>query len=129
MLERRAGDTTRGRALFAATCTRCHGPAGAGTALAPPLWGAGSFNIGAGMARLRTAAAFIRHTMPYDRPGSLSDQQAFDVAAYLVARPRPDFAGKEHDWPNGDAPPDVAYPTRAAHRGDSAQAPRTVHSP
>jgi len=108
-------DTTQGRMVFAANCARCHGTRGEGTVVAPPLWGPESFNIGAGMARLRTAAAFIRHNMPYDRPGSLTDQQAFDVASYVVSRPRPDFAGKENDWPNGDAPPDVAYPTRAAH--------------
>ena len=65
------------------------------------------------MARVRTAASFIRQLMPRDRPGSLSDQESFDVAAYIDSRPRPDFAGKERDWPHGDPPPDVAYPTRA----------------
>jgi thiosulfate dehydrogenase len=107
-------DSTRGKAIFASTCTRCHGAVGEGTAVAPPLWGPRSYNIGAGMARIRTAASFVRHNMPYDRPGSLTDQQAFDVAAYIDSRPRPDLAGKENDWPNGDAPPDVAYPTRAS---------------
>lgn len=106
-----AGDTLRGHAVFVAECARCHGAAGDGTSRAPPLWGARSFNVGAGMARLRTAAAFIRRTMPYDRPGTLSDQAAFDVAAYVVSRPRPDFAGKEHDWPRGGAPVDAAYAT------------------
>ncbi len=109
-------DTTRGAALFAVECARCHGADGQGTVIAPPLWGDSSYTIGAGMARLRTAAAFLRYNMPFDRPGSLTDQQAFDVAAYINARPRPDFAGKEDDWPFGDPPPDVAYPTRAAAR-------------
>src|SRR6185437_1671471 len=112
-----AGDTARGRALFGEQCARCHGADGAGTAVAPPLWGRQSFNIGAGMSRLRTAAGFIRYNMPFDRPGSLTDQQAFDVAAFVTSRLRPDFAGKENDWPNGDAPPDVAYPTRAGRKG------------
>jgi len=116
-----AGDTARGRAIFAAQCARCHGPSGAGTAVAPPLWGAYSFNIGAGMARVRTAAAFIRYNMPFDRPGTLDDQQAFDVAAFVVARPRPDFPGKENDWPKGGAPPDVAYHTRAAGSKDTVR--------
>jgi thiosulfate dehydrogenase len=80
----------------------------------PPLWGPRSYNIGAGMARLRTAAAFIREQMPYDRAVTLTDQEAFDVAAYINAQPRPDFRGKENDWPNGDPPPDAAYQTRAA---------------
>jgi thiosulfate dehydrogenase len=68
------------------------------------------------MARLRTAAAFIRHNMPADMRGTLTDQQAFDLAAYVVSRPRPDFAGKAQDWPYGDPPPDVAYPTAAGRK-------------
>jgi thiosulfate dehydrogenase len=114
------GDTVAGAELFASRCARCHGNDGQGTDLAPPPWGPQSFNIGAGMARVRTAAAFIRYNMPFDQPGTLTDQQAFDVAAYVTSRPRPDFAGKERDWPNGDPPPDVAYPTTAAHKADSA---------
>jgi thiosulfate dehydrogenase len=107
-------DTVQGQAIFAETCSRCHGPDGAGTALAPPLWGPRSFNIGAGMARLRTAAAFIRDNMPNDHAVVLTDQHAYDVAAYILGQPRPDFARKAEDWPNGDPPPDVAYSTRAA---------------
>lgn len=105
-------DTTRGAQLFAATCVACHGDHGQGTAVAPALWGAQSYNIGAGMARLRTAASFIRHNMPFGN-ATLTDQQAFDVAAYVNSRPRPDLPGKEHDWPRGDQPPDVPYETNA----------------
>jgi thiosulfate dehydrogenase len=104
-------DTGAGARVYVQVCAQCHGVQGDGTALAPPLWGAQSYNIGAGMARVRTAAAFIRDNMPFDAPGSLSDQQAFDVAAYVNAQPRPDFPDKIHDWPNGDSPPDAAYRT------------------
>jgi thiosulfate dehydrogenase len=116
-----AGDTIAGAALFKTTCAVCHGADGQGTAIATPLWGPQSFNIAAGMARVRTAAAFIRYNMPFDKPGSLTDQQAFDVARYLTTRPRPDFPGKELDWPRGDPPPDAAYETNAfRHKADSA---------
>jgi len=107
------GDTAAGRSLYQTECVRCHAADGSG-AVGPALWGDGSYNIGAGMARLRTAASFIRHNMPFDKPGTLSDEQAASLAAYINARPRPDLAGKEHDWPNGDAPPDAAYPTLAS---------------
>lgn len=109
-------DSAAGRETFGADCARCHGSNGEGSIIAPPLWGPQSFNVGAGMARVRTAASFIRDNMPFDRPGTLTDQQAFDVAAFVAAQPRPDFPGKEYDWPNGDPPPDVAYPTEAASR-------------
>ena len=114
-----AGRAEAGTTLFASTCARCHGSDGAGTGIAPAVWGPQSYTIGAGMARVRTAAAFIRYNMPYDRPGSLTDQQAFDVALYINSRPRPDFPGKEDDWPRGDPPPDVAYPTRHLPTSDS----------
>lgn len=109
-------DSTRGRLVFQGRCVRCHGGRGEGTVLAPPVWGAQSYNIGAGMARLRTAAAFIKARMPQDSAGVLTEQEAFDVARFVNSHSRPDFRGKERDWPRGDPPPDVAYQTDAARR-------------
>jgi thiosulfate dehydrogenase len=73
------------------------------------------------MARINTAAAFIRWNMPYDRQGSLSEQQAYDVAAFVLSHQRPNTPGKERDWPKGDAPEDAAYATLASHRTGSAR--------
>jgi thiosulfate dehydrogenase len=96
----------RGQAVYAANCVRCHGAAGEGNRKAPPgigwaippLWGDGSFNDAAGMAHIETAAAFIRANMPrgvsYEAP-MLSEQEAWDVAAYVTAQPRP--KGPERD--------------------------------
>jgi cytochrome c/uncharacterized membrane protein YfcA len=105
------GDPARGARMFGATCARCHGDSGQGTAVAPPLWGPRAFSVGASMAREERAASFIRHNMPLDRPGSLTDQQAFDLAAFVNAHPRPDLAEKARDWPKGGAPYDVPYAT------------------
>jgi thiosulfate dehydrogenase len=113
----RTGSATRGDTLYALNCARCHGPHGEGTPVAPPSWGPQSFAIGAGMARIGTIAAFVRWNMPFDRPASLDDQQAYDVAAFILSHPRPDTPGKERDWPNGDPPEDAAYPTSAGHKG------------
>ncbi|HLG06081.1 MAG TPA: c-type cytochrome [Gemmatimonadales bacterium] len=123
VLEPLPPDTGSGRVLYREVCGRCHGADGDGTGLAPPLWGPRSFNVGAGMARLYTAASFIRHNMPNDQVVVLTDQQAFDVAGYVLARPRPDFPGKADDWPGGDPPPDVAYPTSAARQRKPAPSP------
>lgn len=103
------GDPARGAAVFVSTCTRCHGPAGHGTALAPPLWGPRSYNRGAGMARINTAASFIHALMPIDSAQRLTAQQAFDVATYVNTRPRPDFPAKVRDWPHGGKPDDADY--------------------
>lgn len=111
------GDTIAGARVFQGICARCHGTTGGGTttsvAVFPPLWGPMSFNVGAGMARIRTLAAFVRRNMPRDRPGLLTAAEAIDVAAYIASRPRPDFPGKERDWPCGHQPADVPYQTLA----------------
>jgi thiosulfate dehydrogenase len=103
------GDAARGVAVFTSTCARCHGADGKGTQVAPPLWGPRSYNLGAGMARINTAASFIHALMPLDRAQHLSAQQAFDVATYIDTRPRPDFPAKVHDWPRGGKPSDADY--------------------
>ena len=54
--------------------------------------------------------------MPQTAPGTLTDQEAYDLAAYINSRPRPDFKGKELDWPKGDPPPDVAYEVNSVKR-------------
>jgi len=106
------GDSSRGRRLFVDNCARCHGNAGAGMGPIPPLWGPKSFSVGASMARVERAASFIRRNMPFDRPNTLNDQQAFDIAAYITSMPRPDSPGKGDDYPNGGAPADVPYDTK-----------------
>lgn len=111
-----SGDTTAGARVYVAQCARCHGADGAGASPYPPLWGPRSFNIGAGMARVRTATAFVQHNMPFDKPGTLSEPDALNVAAYVMSRPRPDFVGKEHDWPRGGAPDDAPYQTLAGKK-------------
>ncbi len=105
----RTADRERGRQVFAARCALCHGSDGQGTMLAPPLWGPRSYNIGAGMARVGVAAGFIKANMPRGWGWSLSDEEAYDVAAFINSQPRPDMPGKERDWPKGGKPEDAPY--------------------
>lgn len=105
----RKPDLEAGKTLYASACAACHGQDGQGMGNFPPLWGANSFNLGAGMARLNTAAAFIKWNMPLGKGGSLSHEEAYDVAAYVLSHERPDFAGKQLDWPKGGKPEDAPY--------------------
>ena len=84
----------RGAKVYTAQCSICHGPDGVGTQVGlvsvfPPLWGKESFNWGAGMHRIDTAAGFIKANMPLGKPNSLSDQEAWDVASFINSRERP----------------------------------------
>jgi thiosulfate dehydrogenase len=89
-----AGDPVAGELIYRTRCISCHGANGDGgpAGAAPPLWGPYSFNSGAGMNR--KMAAFVRAVMPLNAPGSLSDQQATDVAAFVLLHPRPQFDPK-----------------------------------
>lgn len=89
-----APDVDRGGTLYAERCALCHGNDGegqrsAGRYVFPPLWGPDTYNRGAGMYRVETAAAFIKANMPLSQGGSLTDQQAWDVAAFINAHDRP----------------------------------------
>lgn len=84
----------RGEKLYAENCAICHGADGQGQKVDgkvqfPPLWGDNSFNWGAGLVRLHTAAGFIKHNMPLGQPGSLSDQEAWDLAQFMNSHERP----------------------------------------
>lgn len=105
----RQPDPAQGKAVFAKKCSFCHGTDGQGTMAAPPVWGPNSYTVAAGMARVSVAASFIKANMPRGWGWSVSDDEAFDVAAYIDSQPRPDFPGKAHDWPKGGKPPDAPY--------------------
>ena len=109
----RAADPERGRTVYARSCAACHNTDGSGIPrdrgapqlgyMMPPLWGPGSYNDGAGMARLINFANFIHFNMPhgadYLNP-RLTDEQAWDVAAYVLSQPRPRRAGLAKDFPD-----------------------------
>lgn len=123
----RAADMQHGKTVFEQYCTSCHGKNGEGIRrgsigdgqgyLYPPLCGPDSFNDGAGMHRILTAARFIKANMPYGVPvgeSILSDEQAYDVAAYINSFPRPVKAHKEKDYPDLKKKPiDCPYPPYA----------------
>jgi thiosulfate dehydrogenase len=89
-----APDYARGEKIYTADCALCHGADGAGQKvdgryMFPPLWGSDSFNWGAGMHQLDNAAAFIRANMPLGRGGTLTEQDAWDVALFVNGHERP----------------------------------------
>ncbi len=117
LLERPASPDA-GKGVYVKRCVVCHGAEGEGKRdkdngewLYPPLWGPNSYNTGAGLFRISKFAAFVKANMPYGashRSPVLSDEEAWDVAAYVNSMPRPHrlFAG---DWPDVSSKP-MDYP-------------------
>jgi len=116
----RAADLDRGKQIYARVCTTCHGPDGGGQRAAtgagyqyPPLWGPDSFNDAAGMGRLLKAAAFIKNNMPFGTTFAapeLSDDDAYDVAGFVISQQRPHKADLAKDYPNRlQKPVDTPY--------------------
>jgi thiosulfate dehydrogenase len=106
----RAVDLKKGQQVFESNCIVCHGKNGQGFKTAddytykyPPLWGKDSYNNGAGMTRVITAAQFIKANMPFgtthDAP-VLSDEEAYDVAGYINHQKRPEKPNREADFPD-----------------------------
>lgn len=105
----RAADPLKGKKVYTQKCQSCHGAGGQGVMNPdgnmyqyPPLWGPQSYNIGAGLFRLSRFAGYVKNNMPqgidYHSP-QLSDEEAWDVAAFVNSQPRPS-TDISKDWPN-----------------------------
>lgn len=120
----RRADAVAGSTVYAAKCAVCHSMDGLGKRTGqrgdaqgytfPPLWGPDSFNNGAGMNRLLTTTRFIRQNMPLGASHTatvLNDDEAYDVTAYVLSKPRPIKAHLEADFPaRWNKPVDAAFP-------------------
>lgn len=111
-----AVDLGKGNQVYERECIICHGANGQGIKKQdgagytyPPLWGQDSYNDGAGMNRVITAAEFIKSNMPYlqatwDNP-KLTDEEAFNVAGYINSFPRALKQNSQNDYPNKQLKP------------------------
>jgi thiosulfate dehydrogenase len=108
----------RGRALYDDLCSGCHGLDGQGYRerrkplpyeSVPPVWGPRSYDDASGLARVHRLAGFLRRAMPRDEPGTLDDEDAQDIAAFVDGQPRP-AATDKRAW-DGSAPADAVYDT------------------
>jgi thiosulfate dehydrogenase len=123
-LPNRRANLDHGKQVFETHCVACHQQDGQGMPANPndpsqghtfpPLWGEGSYNHGAGMHRVIKATRFIKGNMPlgatYDNP-ILTDEEAYDVAAYINSFDRPKKAHAEKDYPVlSKKPVDSPYP-------------------
>lgn len=106
----RAADPIKGKGIYTAQCQSCHGANGEGQLSLngisyeyPPLWGPHSYNDGAGLYRLSNFAGYVKSNMPFNQAThsnpKLSNEEAWDVAAYVNSQPRPK-KDLSKDWPD-----------------------------
>ncbi len=104
----RAADPQKGQLVFTTICEACHGENGQGklsadssSYLYPPLWGSHSYNMGAGLYRISKFASFVKNNMPFGTTYHfpvLTDEQAWDVAAFVNSQPHPAYKGHNNDY-------------------------------
>lgn len=110
----RAADPLKGQSVYVAKCQSCHQADGGGMILPdsseysyPPLWGPHSYNDAAGLYRISNFAKYVKYNMPqgtnHDNP-SLTDEEAWDVAAFVNSQTRPHLAVPS-DWPDKSKKP------------------------
>ncbi len=108
-------DVDQGEALYKMHCAPCHGLDGQGIDLIlakpGPLWGPMSWNDGAGAARVWKLAGYVKYAMPLTAPGTLTDEEAQLISAYVNSHERPVYPDKESDFPDGNRPADAVYDT------------------
>ena len=86
------GDVAAGRQLYAQACAGCHGGNGDDGPGPKLRGGRGSLasdkpllTVGSFWPYAETLFDYVRRAMPFDRPGSLTDDQVYAVTAYVLS--------------------------------------------
>jgi cytochrome c len=87
------GTVAQGEMVYAGKCQACHGEKGAGRPNDRLVGGMGSLapdkgppvkTVGSYWPYATTLFDYVRRAMPWDRPKSLSDEEVYSVAAYVL---------------------------------------------
>ena len=86
-----SGTVAAGRELFAAQCSRCHGPSGEGGVGATLVGGQGTLRsarplktVGSYWPYATTLWDYINRAMPFDQPGLLKPPEVYAAVAYVL---------------------------------------------
>ena len=86
-----SGNAVQGEKVYLRHCVSCHGPGAEGGSAEPLAGGIGSLatenpekTVGSYWPYATTLFAFNRHAMPMQSPGTLSDDEAYAVTAYIL---------------------------------------------
>lgn len=121
------GDAAKGQKIFASTCAACHGEHLEGN----PAKGIGGDKLIGGRGTLATKAPiktvesywpyattlfdYVKRAMPFNAPGSLSDDEVYSVAAYILSEAKIIKPGQTM---NASTLPKVVMPNREGFEPD-----------
>jgi cytochrome c len=90
-----SGTATRGKEIYATQCAMCHGPKLEGAVGDKLIGGRGSLVATAGSPPVKTLESYwpyattlfdyIKRAMPFDKPGSLSNDDVYAVTAFILS--------------------------------------------
>ncbi len=111
------GTVQQGETVYAAKCQACHGEKGAGGPNDRLVGGAGTIapdkapvkTVGSYWPYATTLFDYVRRAMPWDRPKSLSDEEVYSVAAYVLYL---NGVIKQNDVLDAQSLPKVKMPNR-----------------
>ena len=116
------GTPTQGQRVYAEKCAACHGEDGRGVRSAtnaplPPLFSGGKITgISAGTKTIAnfwpystTLFDYIRRTMPWNQPRSLTDEEVYALTAFILSKNK--LIG-ENDVMNAETLPKLRMPNR-----------------
>ncbi len=83
-----SGTAAEGAEIYAAQCTSCHGETGTEGPVMPPVWPNEIWPkaVGKHWPYATTIFDYIRRAMPLDAPKSLTNDQAYALAAFILER-------------------------------------------
>lgn len=87
-----SGTASKGKDLYSRRCTKCHGAEGQGREEGGPIaGGVGTLNtpkplktVGSYWPHATTLFDYIRRAMPFDRPGTLNNDQVYELTAHVL---------------------------------------------
>src|SRR5579872_656369 len=85
------GSVAQGEKVYATQCAACHGDKGQGGPMDKLVGGTGSLNtkapvktVGSYWPYATTLFDYVRRAMPFNAPGTLSNDQVYAVSAYIL---------------------------------------------
>ena len=85
VMAQESAQVAKGKELYTEFCQKCHGVDGQrGEGTRTPIWGPGALQDKA--KNIQDLFDYLQFTMPFDRPERVTDEQRWDIIAYMMVQ-------------------------------------------